>query len=70
MMCFPTFAPPGLCDASCHTIIHLDKEPARYLAPFSGSGPTEENFAGFLPESFCFLRACFREKSTCHSISS
>jgi hypothetical protein len=38
--------------------------PARYPAPFSssGSGLAEENFAGFLLENVCFLRACFFEK--------
>jgi hypothetical protein len=25
-------------------------------------GSVEENFAGFLPENVCFLRACFRGK--------
>jgi hypothetical protein len=38
--------------------------PAIYLAPFSGSGSglAVENFAGFLLENVCFLRACFPEK--------
>jgi hypothetical protein len=36
--------------------------PTGYPAPFSGSGPAEKNFAGFLPENICYLRACFCEK--------
>jgi hypothetical protein len=35
---------------------------AGYPASFSGFGPAEQNFGGFLPENVYFLRACFREK--------
>ena len=35
--------------------------PAGYPAPFSGSGsgPAEENFAGFLPENVCLFENLF-----------
>jgi hypothetical protein len=38
--------------------------PAGYPAPFSGSGsgPAEENFAGFLPENVCLFENLFSKK--------
>jgi hypothetical protein len=33
--------------------------PASFSGSGSGSGPAEENFAGFLPENFCHFENLF-----------